>query len=174
MLHYDTGAAQEVEPFHKKHPTRHQSLALYLFEKYMTQRGVIITLILGVLLGLLTVLVMSISNLILISYIGYSYMSISSYVSSYVNSLSSAPLLYRSCRAFKPRSRASLGFFEKGCDFVESEDPYAQIEQKIDSVVSQETSDKTSISCPSCGRTNIQSESSGYWERREYTLRIFS
>lgn len=59
----------------------------------------------------------------------------SSYVSSYVNSLSSAPLLYRSCRAFKPRQRASLGFFEKGCDFVEGEDPYAQIEQKIDSVV---------------------------------------
>lgn len=59
----------------------------------------------------------------------------SSYVSSYVNSLSSAPLLYRSCRAFKPCSRASLGFFEKGCDFVEGEDPYAQIEQKIDSVV---------------------------------------
>lgn len=59
----------------------------------------------------------------------------SSYVSSYVNSLSSAPLLYRSCRAFKPRSRASLGFFEKGCSFVEGEDPYAQIEQKIDSLV---------------------------------------
>nr|DAF80655.1 MAG TPA: Replication associated protein [Microviridae sp.] len=59
----------------------------------------------------------------------------SSYVSSYVNSLSSAPLLYRSCRAFRPRSRASIGFFEKGCDFLESEDPYAQIEQKIDSVV---------------------------------------
>jgi hypothetical protein len=59
----------------------------------------------------------------------------SSYVSSYINSLSSAPLLYRSCRAFRPRSRASLGFFEKGCDFVEGEDPYAQIEQKIDSVV---------------------------------------
>lgn len=59
----------------------------------------------------------------------------SSYVASYVNSLCSAPLLYRSCRAFKPRSRASLGFFEKGCDFVEGEDPYAQIEQKIDSVV---------------------------------------
>lgn len=59
----------------------------------------------------------------------------SSYVSSYINSLSAAPLLYRSCRAFRPRSRASLGFFEKGCDFVESEDPYAQIEQKIDSVV---------------------------------------
>lgn len=58
-----------------------------------------------------------------------------SYIASYVNSLSAAPLLYRSCRAFKPRSRASLGFFEKGCDFVESEDPYAQIEQKIDSVV---------------------------------------
>lgn len=58
-----------------------------------------------------------------------------SYVASYVNSLYSSPLLYRSCRAFKPRSRASLGFFEKGCDFVESEDPYAQIEQKIDSVV---------------------------------------
>ena len=59
----------------------------------------------------------------------------SSYVASYVNSLSAAPLLYCSCRAFKPRSRASLGFFEKGCDFVENEDPYAQIEQKIDSVV---------------------------------------
>lgn len=59
----------------------------------------------------------------------------SSYVASYVNSLSAAPLLYRSCRAFKPRSRASLGFFEKGCDFVESDDPYSQIEQKIDSVV---------------------------------------
>ena len=58
-----------------------------------------------------------------------------SYVASYVNSLCSAPLLYRSCRAFKPRSRASVGFFEKGCDFVEGEDPYAQIEQKIDSVV---------------------------------------
>lgn len=59
----------------------------------------------------------------------------SSYVASYVNSLSAAPLLYRSCRSFKPRSRASLGFFEKGCDFVEDEDSYAQIEQKIDSVV---------------------------------------
>jgi hypothetical protein len=58
-----------------------------------------------------------------------------SYVASYVNSLSAAPLLYRSCRAFKPRSRASLGFFEKGCDFIEGDDPYAQIEQKIDSVV---------------------------------------
>ena len=58
-----------------------------------------------------------------------------SYVSSYVNSLSSAPLLYRSCRSFRPKSRASVGFFEKGCDFVESDDPYAQIEQKIDSVV---------------------------------------
>lgn len=58
-----------------------------------------------------------------------------SYVASYVNSLSSAPLLYRSCRSFKPRSRASLGFFEKGCDFVEDEDPYAQVRQKIDSVV---------------------------------------
>ena len=58
-----------------------------------------------------------------------------SYVSSYVNSLSSAPLLYRSCRSFRPKSRASVGFFEKGCDFVESEDPYAQIEQKIDSVI---------------------------------------
>nr|DAP01138.1 MAG TPA: Replication associated protein [Microviridae sp.] len=59
----------------------------------------------------------------------------SSYVASYVNSLCSAPLLYRSCRSFKPRSRASLGFFEKGCDFVEDDDSYAQIEQKIDSVV---------------------------------------
>lgn len=58
-----------------------------------------------------------------------------SYVASYVNSLCSAPLLYRSCRAFRPRSRASVGFFEKGCDFVEDEDPYARIEQKIDSAV---------------------------------------
>ena len=58
-----------------------------------------------------------------------------SYVASYVNSLSAAPLLYRSCRAFRPRSRASVGFFEKGCNFVEDEDSYAQIEQKIDSVV---------------------------------------
>lgn len=58
-----------------------------------------------------------------------------SYVASYVNSLCSAPLLYRSCRAFRPKSRASVGFFEKGCDFVEDEDSYAQIEEKIDSVV---------------------------------------
>lgn len=59
----------------------------------------------------------------------------SSYVASYVNSLCSAPLLYRSCRSFRPKARASIGFFEKGCDFVEDEDPYAQIERKIDSVV---------------------------------------
>lgn len=59
----------------------------------------------------------------------------SSYVASYINSLSAAPYLYRSCRSFRPSSRASVGFFEKGCDFVEDEDPYAQIEQKIDSVV---------------------------------------
>lgn len=58
-----------------------------------------------------------------------------SYVASYVNSLCAAPLLYRSCRAFRPKSRASIGFFEKGCDFVEDENPYAQIEQKIDSVI---------------------------------------
>ena len=58
-----------------------------------------------------------------------------SYVASYVNSLSAAPLLYRSCRSFRPQSRASVRFFEKGYDFVEDEDPYAQIEQKIDSVV---------------------------------------
>jgi hypothetical protein len=58
-----------------------------------------------------------------------------SYVASYVNSLCAAPLLYRSCRAFRPKSRASIGFFEKGCDFMEDEDPYAQIEQKIDSVI---------------------------------------
>lgn len=59
----------------------------------------------------------------------------SSYVASYVNSLSSAPLLYRSCRAFKPRQRASLGFFEKGEIFEEDEDVYHAIEKKIDSVV---------------------------------------
>lgn len=59
----------------------------------------------------------------------------SSYVASYVNSLSAAPLLYRSCRAFKPRQRASLGFFEKGDIFEEGEDVYHAIEQKIDSVI---------------------------------------
>lgn len=58
-----------------------------------------------------------------------------SYVASYVNSLCAAPLLYRSCRSFRPKSRASVGFFEKGCNFVEDEDLYTQIEQKIDSVV---------------------------------------
>lgn len=59
----------------------------------------------------------------------------SSYVASYVNSLSAAPLLYRSCSAFKPRQRASLGFFEKGEVFEEGEDVYHAIEQKIDSVI---------------------------------------
>lgn len=59
----------------------------------------------------------------------------SSYVASYVNSLSSAPLLYRSCRAFRPRQRASIGFFEKGEVFEESEDVYNSIERKIDSVI---------------------------------------
>lgn len=59
----------------------------------------------------------------------------SSYVASYVNSLASAPSLYRSCGSFKPRARASLGFFEKGETFDEGEDVYAQIETKIDSVV---------------------------------------
>lgn len=59
----------------------------------------------------------------------------SSYVASYVNSLCSAPLLYRSCCAFKPRQRASIGFFEKGEVFEESEDIYHAIEQKIDSVI---------------------------------------
>ena len=59
----------------------------------------------------------------------------SSYVASYVNSLSSAPLLYRACRAFKPRQRASLGFFEKGDIFEEGEDVYHAIEKKIDSVI---------------------------------------
>lgn len=58
-----------------------------------------------------------------------------SYVASYVNSLSSAPLLYRSCRAFRPRQRASIGFFEKGEVFEEGEDVYHAIEQKIDSVI---------------------------------------
>lgn len=58
-----------------------------------------------------------------------------SYVASYINSLHNAPLLYRSCSGFKPRSRASLGFFEKGQDYVESEDPYAQIESKLDSAI---------------------------------------
>lgn len=59
----------------------------------------------------------------------------SSYVASYVNSLSAAPLLYRSCRAFKPKQRASIGFFEKGEVFEEGEDVYQAIEEKIDSVI---------------------------------------
>ena len=58
-----------------------------------------------------------------------------SYVANYINSLHNAPLLYRSCSGFKPRSRASLGFFEKGQDYVESEDPYVQIESKLDSSI---------------------------------------
>ena len=69
-----------------------------------------------------------------------------SYVASYVNSLCSAPSLYRSCRSFRPKSRASIGFFEKGCDFVEDEEPYAQIEQKIDSVVNGRVYDFNGIS----------------------------
>ena len=59
----------------------------------------------------------------------------SSYVASYVNSLSSAPLLYRACNSFKPRQRASLGFFEKGEVYEEGEDIYHAIEQKIDSAI---------------------------------------
>ena len=58
-----------------------------------------------------------------------------SYVASYVNSSCSTPLLYRSCRTFRPRQRASIGFFEKGQVFEEGEDVYHAIEQKIDSVV---------------------------------------
>uniref|UniRef100_A0AAU8BBE0 Replication initiator protein n=1 Tax=Dulem virus 238 TaxID=3145715 RepID=A0AAU8BBE0_9VIRU len=58
-----------------------------------------------------------------------------SYVASYINSLYNAPLLYKSCSGFRPRSRASLGFFEKGQDYIESEDPYAQIEAKLDSSI---------------------------------------
>lgn len=69
-----------------------------------------------------------------------------SYVASYVNSLCSAPLLYRACRSFRPKSRASVGFFEKGCDYVEDEDAYAQIEQKIDSVVNGRVYDFNGIS----------------------------
>lgn len=59
----------------------------------------------------------------------------SSYVASYVNSLTAAPLLYRSCGSFKPRQRASLGFFEKGEIYEEGEDVYHSIEKKIDSVI---------------------------------------
>ena len=70
----------------------------------------------------------------------------SSYVASYVNSLCSAPSLYRSCRAFRPKSRASVGFFEKGCSFVEDEDPYAKIEEKIDSVVNGRVYDFNGVS----------------------------
>lgn len=58
-----------------------------------------------------------------------------SYVASYINSFSAAPLLYKSCRAFKPSQRASLGFFEKGEVFEEGEDIYHAIEQRIDSVI---------------------------------------
>lgn len=58
-----------------------------------------------------------------------------SYVASYINSSCSTPLLYRSCCAFRPRQRASIGFFEKGEVFEEGEDVYHAIEQKIDSVI---------------------------------------
>lgn len=58
-----------------------------------------------------------------------------SYVASYINSSCATPLLYRSCRAFRPRQRASIGFFEKGEVSEEGEDIYHAIEQKIDSVV---------------------------------------
>lgn len=58
-----------------------------------------------------------------------------SYVASYINSFVSSPLLYRSCRSFRPKARASLGFFEKGETYDEVEDPYAQIEKKIDCCV---------------------------------------
>ena len=54
---------------------------------------------------------------------------------SNINSFSAAPLLYKSCRAFKPRQRASLGFIEKGEVFEEGEDVYHAIEQKIDSCI---------------------------------------
>lgn len=73
----------------------------------------------------------------------------SSYVASYVNSLSAVPLLYRSCRAFKPRQRASLGFFEKGEVFEESEDVYHAIEKKIDSVINGRIYDFNGISVKS-------------------------
>lgn len=59
----------------------------------------------------------------------------SSYVASYVNSLLSAPMLYRACKGFKPKSRASYGFYEKGSEFVENEDPYVSIEQKLNSCI---------------------------------------
>lgn len=58
-----------------------------------------------------------------------------SYVASYINSSCSIPLLYRSCRAFRPQQRASIGFFEKGEIYEECEDVYHAIEQKLDSVV---------------------------------------
>jgi len=58
-----------------------------------------------------------------------------SYVAGYINSLYNAPTLYKACRAFRPYSRASLGFFEKGETYVEDEDPYAQIERKLDSCI---------------------------------------
>lgn len=59
----------------------------------------------------------------------------SSYVASYVNSLLSAPMLYRSCKGFKPKSRASYGFYEKGSELIEDEDPYVSIRQKLDSCI---------------------------------------
>lgn len=73
----------------------------------------------------------------------------SSYVASYVNSLSSAPLLYRACCAFKPRQRASLGFFEKGDIFEEGEDVYHAIEKKIDSIINGRVYDFNGISVKS-------------------------
>lgn len=72
-----------------------------------------------------------------------------SYVASYINSLYNAPLLYKSCSGFRPRSRASLGFFEKGQDYVESEDSYAQIESKLDSAINGRIYDFNGVSVKS-------------------------
>lgn len=59
----------------------------------------------------------------------------SSYVASYINSLVSIPLLYRSCSIFRPRSRASLGFFEKGKSCKDSDsdqDFHAKVQKTFD------------------------------------------
>lgn len=58
-----------------------------------------------------------------------------SYVSSYINSLSSAPQLYRSCHSFKPKYRASKGFFEKGDSEFPDLDDDETVRKKIYSVL---------------------------------------
>lgn len=60
----------------------------------------------------------------------------SSYVASYVNSLASCPSLYRTCKVFRPKSRASNGFYEKAesDSLVQDSEDGDHVRQKFDLV----------------------------------------